>query len=267
MSSSEHVMTTFRYRARKTHADLGEGFFDPVRPADFPQPILRYRNDRAAATVGLDALTDEEWIAHFGRFEPLPGNLDPAAGACATTATSSASTTPTSATAAASSSPSCARPATRPPARPRHQGLGPDALVARRRRAADAEGRRARGAGDRACWRRWACRPRDRSRLIETGEELERGDEPSPTRSAVLVRLSHSHVRFGTFQRHAYLRGRGPDRGPGRPRDRAYYPELGEGANDRAAAPARRGRGRAARLTGAAGWPPASSTACSTPTT
>ena len=40
--------------------------------------------------------------------------------------------------------------------------------------------------------------------LIETGEALERGDEPSPTRSAVLVRLSHSHVRFGTFQRAAY---------------------------------------------------------------
>ena len=35
--------------------------------------------------------------------------------------------------------------------------------------------------------------------LIETGEALMRGDEPSPTRSAVLVRLSHSHVRFGTF--------------------------------------------------------------------
>lgn len=41
--------------------------------------------------------------------------------------------------------------------------------------------------------------------LIETGEALERGDEPSPTRSAVLVRLSHSHIRFGTFQRAAYL--------------------------------------------------------------
>src|SRR4029079_14322360 len=40
--------------------------------------------------------------------------------------------------------------------------------------------------------------------LFETGEPLERGDEPSPTRSSVLVRLSHSHVRFGTFQRHAF---------------------------------------------------------------
>lgn len=40
--------------------------------------------------------------------------------------------------------------------------------------------------------------------VIETGEELERHDEPSPTRSAVLVRLSHSHVRFGSFQRLEY---------------------------------------------------------------
>ena len=40
--------------------------------------------------------------------------------------------------------------------------------------------------------------------LIETGEQLHRHDEPSPTRSSVLVRLSHSHIRFGTFQRQAY---------------------------------------------------------------
>ena len=44
--------------------------------------------------------------------------------------------------------------------------------------------------------------------LIETGEALTRHDEPSPTRSAVLVRLGHSHVRFGTFQRAAYLERR-----------------------------------------------------------
>ena len=42
--------------------------------------------------------------------------------------------------------------------------------------------------------------------LIETGEALERNDEPSPTRSAVLVRLQHSHIRIGTFQRLAYAR-------------------------------------------------------------
>jgi uncharacterized protein YdiU (UPF0061 family) len=42
--------------------------------------------------------------------------------------------------------------------------------------------------------------------LIETGEELERHDEPSPTRGSVLVRLSHSHIRIGTFQRLSFLR-------------------------------------------------------------
>lgn len=41
--------------------------------------------------------------------------------------------------------------------------------------------------------------------LIETGEALQRNDEPSPTRSAVMVRLSHSHIRFGTFQRQAFF--------------------------------------------------------------
>ena len=41
--------------------------------------------------------------------------------------------------------------------------------------------------------------------LIETGEQLQRGDEPSPTRSAVLTRLGHGHIRIGTFQRLAYF--------------------------------------------------------------
>ncbi|WP_233356714.1 protein adenylyltransferase SelO [Hirschia baltica] len=41
--------------------------------------------------------------------------------------------------------------------------------------------------------------------LFETHEQLYRGDEPSPARSGVLVRMSHSHIRFGTFQRLAYL--------------------------------------------------------------
>ena len=40
--------------------------------------------------------------------------------------------------------------------------------------------------------------------LIETGESLYRNDEPSPTRSCVLVRVSHSHLRIGTFQYHAF---------------------------------------------------------------
>ena len=41
--------------------------------------------------------------------------------------------------------------------------------------------------------------------LVETGEDLWRGDEPSPTRSAVMVRFSRSHIRFGTFERLRWL--------------------------------------------------------------
>lgn len=42
--------------------------------------------------------------------------------------------------------------------------------------------------------------------FFETGENLTRGDEPSPTRSAVLTRFSLGHIRFGTFQRLAFLK-------------------------------------------------------------
>ena len=42
--------------------------------------------------------------------------------------------------------------------------------------------------------------------LIETGESLWRGDEPSPTRSSVMIRLSQTHIRFGTLERLHYLK-------------------------------------------------------------
>ena len=54
------------YRPDPRMPELGAAFFDPVRAAEFPQRILRFRNDRAAATVGLDGLTDEAWTAAFG---------------------------------------------------------------------------------------------------------------------------------------------------------------------------------------------------------
>lgn len=41
--------------------------------------------------------------------------------------------------------------------------------------------------------------------FFETGENLERHDEPSPTRSAVLTRYSLGHIRIGTFQRLAFF--------------------------------------------------------------
>jgi serine/tyrosine/threonine adenylyltransferase len=58
------------------HLALGEAFYDRVTPATFPELTLRYRNQRAAASVGLDTLSDERWLDHFGRFVPIPGSLE-----------------------------------------------------------------------------------------------------------------------------------------------------------------------------------------------
>ena len=180
---------------------LGEDYGDAVRAADFPQTTLRVRNDRAAAAVGLETLTDAEWIAHFGRFEPLPGQTGPIAmryhghqfrtynpdlgdgrgflaaqmrddrGRLLDLGTKGSGQTPWS-----------------------RSGDGRLTLKGGVREVLAAEMLEAQGV------------PTSRAfSLIETGENLERGDEPSPTRSSVLVRLSHSHIRFGTFQRAAYL--------------------------------------------------------------
>ena len=117
---------------------------------------------------------------------------------CATTATSSACTIPTSATAAASCSPSSAT-TDGPPARPRHQGLRADAVQPHRRRPADAQGRRARGARHRDARGARASTRRRPSRCSRPARSWSRGDEPSPTRSAVLTRLEprpypHRHL-------------------------------------------------------------------------
>lgn len=191
-----------RYHALWSRAPGGE-LADPVEPAAFPAATLRYRNDRAAHSVGLEGLTDEEWTGHFGRFQPLPGN----------------------------------QPAPLAMRYHGHQfrtynpdlGDGRGFLFAQVREAAT--GRLldlgTKGSG-RTPWSRGADGrltlkggvrevlatamlealgvPTSRSfSLIETGEALERNDEPSPTRAAVLTRLSHSHIRFGTFQRWAAL--------------------------------------------------------------
>ena len=132
------------YRPDPRILELGDAFYDPVEAADFPQTILRFRNERSAETVGLDGLGDDEWIRHFGRFEPLPDNLaeplalryhghqfrvyNPDIGDGRGFLFAQL------------------RDGAGPPARPRHQGLGPDPLQPLRRRPADAEGRGARGA-------------------------------------------------------------------------------------------------------------------------
>ncbi|WP_404285608.1 protein adenylyltransferase SelO [Microvirga sp. RSM25] len=191
------------YRASAQHQELGLDFYDVVRPAEFPQHILRYRNQRWAERVGLGSLTDEEWIDHLGRFAPLPGSFE---------------------------QPLALRYhghqfRTYNP----HLGDGRGFLFAQLHDVQD--GRLldlgTKGSGQ-TPWSRHAdgrltlkggvreilatemlealgVETSKSFSLIETGEELERGDEPSPTRSSVLVRLSHSHIRIGTFQRLLYL--------------------------------------------------------------
>jgi uncharacterized protein YdiU (UPF0061 family) len=206
------------YRPEPRFFDLGPDYADAVQAAAFPQTVLRFRNDRAAASVGLDGLSDAEWIAHFGRFEPLPGQPGPIAmryhghqfrtynpdlgdGRGLLAAQMREAEPPVNGPEAAS-----VRGASD---RPRLLDLGTKGSgTTPWSRGAD--GRLTLKGGMRevlaASMLEAQGVPTSRAfSLIETGEALERGDEPSPTRSAVLVRLSHSHVRFGTFQRAAYL--------------------------------------------------------------
>src|SRR4051812_13704700 len=63
------------YRPETAILELGDAFYDPVTAAAFPETRLRFRNNRAAASIGLDGLNDAEWLSHFGRFVPLEGSL------------------------------------------------------------------------------------------------------------------------------------------------------------------------------------------------
>lgn len=191
------------YRPATALLDLGDTIATPVEAADFPETRLRFRNDRAAAEVGLATLDDREWIQAFGRFQPLPGTLPQPlalryhghqfrqynpdigdgrgftfaqmydeAGRLMDLGTKGSGQTPYS-----------------------RFGDGRLTLKGGVREILATEMLEALNV------------PTSRTlSLIETGEELVRGDEPSPTRSAVLVRLSHSHIRIGTFQRLAYER-------------------------------------------------------------
>ena len=66
---------TARYRPDPQILQLADFIADEVEPARFPKLTIRHRDQRHAARVGLDGLSDEEWAAHLGRFEPLPQNL------------------------------------------------------------------------------------------------------------------------------------------------------------------------------------------------
>jgi serine/tyrosine/threonine adenylyltransferase len=204
---------------------------DPVVAADFPETRLRFRNERWAGAVGLEQLSDADWISHFGRFRPLDGNLpQPLAlryhghqfrnynpdigdgrgflfaqlrdgnGRLLDLGTKGSGQTPYS-----------------------RFGDGRLTLKGAVREILATEMLEALGVNTSKTFS-----------VIETGEALHRGDEPSPTRSAVLVRLSHGHIRIGSFQRLAAL---GDDAALARLTDYALSTYYGEDGGE--AAPVR----------------------------
>ncbi len=224
-------MTDFQPARR--HEELGDAFYVRVAPADFPETILRHRDQRWAERIGLDNLTDAQWLAHFGRYEPLPGSLpqplalryhghqfrsynpelgdgrgflfgqcfDPVDGRLLDFGTKGSGKTPFS-----------------------RGGDGRLTLKGGVREVLATEMLEALGVYTSKSFS-----------LVETGEQLYRGDEPSPARSSTLSRLSHSHIRIGTFQRLAYMED---TESLSRLLDYCianYYPELAD-AEDKAAA-------------------------------
>lgn len=179
---------------------LGEDYFDRVAAAEFPQHILRFRNDQVLSQIGLtpQQVTDADWIATFGQFCGQPpclamryhgyqfGEYNPALGdgrgflygqvrgldgELYDFGTKGSGTTPYS-----------------------RSADGRLTLKGGVREVLAAEMLHRLGVKTSRCFS-----------LIETGEQLWRGDEPSPTQSSVMVRFSHSHIRFGTFERLHYL--------------------------------------------------------------
>lgn len=186
------------YQPDPKFLNIADAFADAATPAHFRMAVLRFRNTEWARRVGLADLSEENWVRHFARFDPLPDNIEN-------------------------------------PLAMRYHGhqfgvYNPDLgdgrgfLFAQLR---DDQGRLldlgTKGSGQ----TRWSRSGDGRLTLkggvrevlaaqyleahgvktskpftlFETGEALQRGDEPSPTRSSVLTRLSHSHIRFGSFQR------------------------------------------------------------------
>lgn len=190
------------FKPATNHLSLGAHFYDAVRPADFGELKVRYFNRRAAKTVGFETLKDSDIEQHFGRFVPLEGSLpeplalryhghqfqvyNPDIGdgrgflfaqlldssdRLLDLGTKGSGTTPYS-----------------------RSGDGRLTLKGAVRELLATTMLAAQGV------------PTSRTfAIVEDMEaQLYRGDEPSPARGAVLTRLSHSHIRFGTFQRLAY---------------------------------------------------------------
>jgi serine/tyrosine/threonine adenylyltransferase len=181
---------------------LGTDYYDDVVAADFPQHILRFRNDDLLVTLGLDPtqVSDEHFIEAFGRFAHPPhpllalayhgyqfgeynpqlgdgrgflyGQVRGVDGELYDFGTKGSGRTPYS-----------------------RGGDGMLTLKGGMREVLAAEALHRMGVRTSRCFS-----------MVETGLDLWRGDEPSPTRSAVMVRFSRSHIRFGSFERLNYLK-------------------------------------------------------------
>ncbi|WNC52882.1 MULTISPECIES: protein adenylyltransferase SelO family protein [unclassified Thermosynechococcus] len=196
---SRHCFQTLEYEP--AFLSLGEEYWDEVQAATFPQHILRFRNDALLPLMGLNPakVTDADFIAAFGQFqgrEPflamryhgyqfgeynarlgdgrgfLYGQFRGVDGQLYDLGTKGSGITPYS-----------------------RGGDGRLTLKGGVREVLASE----------LLHRLGVSTFRSLS-LVETGESLWRGDEPSPTRSSILVRLGRSHIRFGTFERLHYLR-------------------------------------------------------------
>lgn len=181
-------------------ASLGGNYFDEVEAAQFDLHILRFRNDLLLPLLGLDpqAVTDTDFIQVFGKFQKqrsllalryhgyqfgqynpflgdgrgfLYGQVRGVDGELYDFGTKGSGTTPYS-----------------------RGGDGMLTLKGGVREVLAAEALHQMGVRTSRCLS-----------MIETGEQLWRGDEPSPTRSSVMVRFSRSHIRFGTFERLHYI--------------------------------------------------------------
>ncbi len=180
---------------------LGGDYSDCVSVAEFPRHILRFRNDDVLRRLGLDprAVSEDDFVSAFGKFEGrspflamryhgyqfgeynpflgdgrgfLYGQVRGTDGELYDFGTKGSGTTPYS-----------------------RGGDGRLTLKGGVREVLASEALHRYGVLTSRCLS-----------LIETGESLWRGDEPSPTRSSVMVRFSRSHIRFGTFERLHYLK-------------------------------------------------------------
>ncbi|HEY9807525.1 MAG TPA: YdiU family protein, partial [Candidatus Obscuribacterales bacterium] len=200
MTPAAHTNPFLALHYEPAFESLGEDYSDVVAAAAFPAQILRWRNDDLLPKIGLDpqAVTDEDFIEAFGRFagrQPLLamryhgyqfgeynsrlgdgrgflyGQVRGLDGELYDFGTKGSGTTPYS-----------------------RGGDGRLTLKGGVREVLAAEALHYLGVRTSRCLS-----------MIETGEQLWRGDEPAPTRSSVMVRFNRSHIRFGTFERLHYL--------------------------------------------------------------